>query len=211
MPALYFPDKRFLWGFSNGRRLLTDIEDGQGREQRRIRYGMSRATLSGTLEAADVTMRQVMRDFATLQAKGRAVPFYIFAWPVAKYLAVNFGGYNGLNGVPVKGDGASTAFQIGFGNPGGNPANNSVVTAVYAAGVSKAFTLANNFYTNGEDKITFNSYTPANNELLTLDITGRERIAARFQTDESADVPFETANTMSARQVSVIEVLYETP
>lgn len=210
--SLYYPDKRVLWGWSYNEQFLTETVESAGREQRRLRYFNSRRSLTGSLETFDIAARQVFRDFFR-KTKGQLVPFYVFAWPPGReggagFTRINFGGLNGA----INGDGASTAFQIAFGNLIGNPANNTQIAAVYAGGVSKAFTLSNNFYATGEDKVTFSSYTPSNGEVLTMDLTqGRERIPARFVSDKWSDVFFESGSTLSTSTVAALEVFNETP
>lgn len=210
--SLYFPDKRVLWGWSSSEEYRTDVESSGGREQRRLRQFNSRRSLTGTLENFDIAARQVFRDFWR-KTKGQLTPFYVFAWPMVReggagFTRINFGGLNGA----LNGDGASTDFQVAFGNPLGVSANNTQIAAVYATGVSKAFTLTNNFYATGEDKVHFNAYTPTNGEVLTMDLTqGRERIPARFAADKWSDVFFESATTLSTASLAALEVFNETP
>ena len=149
-------------------------------------------SLDGVVPGTTLANSETLRAFITARF-GPLETFYIFAWPFQKFTAAAIG----------TGNGSATQFVM--------PYKATTVTALYAGGVSKAFTVTVGAGSGGEDRANFSSYTPTNGEAVTADLIGRERIPVELTgttvpIGHPLRIPQSNAKAADFYTVSVLEV-----
>lgn len=171
-PSGVFPDYRLAFDVSGFDDYRTELLTARsGREQRRA-FGSRRRRWTASSHVLTVAQRKVLLDFF-VSKQGRYGAFYFWN-PIPE----NLSGYacgtvsgSATFDIPVKGlwwkDETAVAASV---------------SAVYVGGVSKAFTIAPNMGSNGEDRVTFNA--GAQTGAVTVDASNaRVRVTARFLED----------------------------
>lgn len=209
--SLYFPDHKVQWGLTVGSQTKTDIEEAQGREQRRRRYapGIARRTMTGDLEFLGYTDRMALRDFI-LSLDGPYTPFYIYMWDPQLWSPYTVAVANGTD----------TQFDLPFKDiqqlvvrdngvvvpecstvPGTTPSY-TLITVVYPAP---------QLFMYGTGSCSGPTLTPPTaGHTIAAYLIGRERVAVRLADDKQQEKFVQSSQVLAVRTINVIEVLGET-